>query len=178
MRNISVTTLSILVAVFILVTCGSAKAQYTGQTIDGTLVFGSNGANGGQSHWLNPSVTVPDTFSFGPDGANTDTAAFTDNTLTVTDVVSLNASGWEMTFSDTALPFTELMLVSDNFSPDITFSLSGGVITLDWVGTVSTGTNTAVFDIGPPSTVPEPGSLALLGTGALAFGRLLRRKRA
>jgi PEP-CTERM motif len=177
MRNITVTTLSILVAVFILATCGSARAQYTGQTIDGTLAFGPNGINGGQ-HWDPASVTVPGTFSFGPDGANTDTAAFTDNTLTVTDVVSLNANGWEMTFSDTALPFTELVLVSDNFSPDITFSLSGGVITLDWVGTLSTGTNTAVFDIGAPSTVPEPGSLALLGTGALAFGRLLRRKRA
>jgi hypothetical protein len=174
MRNLPVTTLSILVAVFILATCGSANAQYTGQTIDGTLAFGANGVDGNQA-WAPASVTVPGTF-FYQDDANTDTAAFTANTLTVTDVVAVNANGWQMTFSDSALPFTELSLVSDNFSPDITYSLSGGVITLDWVWTLSTGTNTAVFDIGTPSTVPEPGSLALLGTGALAFGLLLRRK--
>jgi hypothetical protein len=176
MRNISVTTASILAAIFILATCGSAKAQYTGQTIDGTLAFGANGDLGGQ-HWSPSSVIVPGTFLYDADPANTDTAAFTDNTLTVTDVVHENANGWEMTFSDTSLPFTELLLVSDNFSPDITFSLAGGVITLDWVGTLSPGTHTAVFDLGP-SPVPEPGSLALLGTGALAFCRLLRRKRA
>jgi len=175
MRYFSATTLSILVAVFILATCGSAKAQYTGQTIDGTLAFGPDGANGGQ-FWAPASETVPGTFMY-EDVVNTDTAAFTDNTLTVTDVVVPGgiANGWQMTFSDTALPFTELVLVSDNFSPDITYKLSGGVITLDWIGG-PTGTNTAVFDIGTPSTVPEPGSLALLGTGALAFGSLLRRK--
>jgi PEP-CTERM motif len=175
MRNIPVTTLSILVAVFILATCGSAKAQYTGQMIDGTLAFGPNGANGGQ-FWDSTSVTVPGTFLH-EDVANTDTAAFTDNTLTVTDEVNAGANsiGWQMQFSDSALPFTELMLVSDTFSPDITFSLSGGVITLDWIGTGSPGTNTAVFDLGP-SPVPEPGSLALMGTGALAFVRVLRRK--
>jgi hypothetical protein len=177
MRNKNLLTLSILPAVCLFLACGSAHAQYTGQTIDGTLAFGANGANGGQ-FWNPADVTVPGAFVYGPDGANTDTATFTDNTLTITDDVSTNANGWQMTFSDSALPFTGLTLVSESFSPDITYSLSSGVITLDWVGTLSPGTYSATFDIAGTSAVPEPGSLALFGTGLAAFSGLLRRRRA
>jgi hypothetical protein len=177
MRNNNLITISVMAAVFLLLACGSANAQYTGQTIDGTLAFGPNGATGG-NFWSSDTITAPGTFYY-QDDANIDTVAFTDNTLTVTDMVLQGASGWEMQFSDTALPFTDLTLVSDNFSPDITYSLSGGVITLDWTGTeAGARTDTATFDLASSSAVPEPSSLALLGTGIAAFGELLRRRRA
>jgi hypothetical protein len=162
----------------VLLASGIARADYTGQTINGTLAFGSNGANGGQ-FWVPSSIVVPGSF-FYQDGANIDTAAFTGTQLTVTDqVVSVGANGWEMTFAAPGSPFAVLNLVSSNFAPGITFNLTGGVITVDWVGTPTTGqTLTAVFDIAAVSPVPEPSSLALLGTGCLYGLNLIRRRRA
>jgi hypothetical protein len=162
----------------VLLASGIARADYTGQSINGTLAFGTNGANGGQ-FWVPSSIVVPNSF-FYQDGANIDTAAFSGTQLTITDQVLSNAGGWEMTFAAPGSPFTVLNLVSSSFAPGITFSLSGGVITVDWIGTGNGGqTLTAVFDIVPAaSPVPEPSSLALLGTGCLYGLNLIRRKRA
>jgi len=152
-----------------------AQADYTGQTIDGTLAFGPNGSFGGQ-FWSPASITDPGSF-FYEDGANIDTAVFTGTTLTITDQVIDTANGWEMTFSDPAMPFGTLSLVSTNFAPALTdFTVAGGVITVDWAGTGANGvTYTATFDIGPTAT-PEPGSLMLVGTGLIGLVGLRRRK--
>jgi hypothetical protein len=74
-----------------------------------------------------------------------------------------------MTFTDVTKQFTGLTLVSSDFSPGITYSLGGGTITADWLGTGTTGvTYTAVFNA---STVPEPSTWAmmLLGFAGLGF---------
>ena len=161
----------------VLLASGSARADYTGQTINGTLAFGSNGGNGGQ-FWVPSSIVVPGSF-FYQDGANIDTAAFSGTQLTITDQVLSGANGWEMTFAAPGSPFAVLNLVSSNFGPGVTFNLTGGVITVDWVGTLNGGqTLTAVFDIAAASPVPEPSSLALLGTGCLYGLNLIRRRRA
>lgn len=157
---------------------GIARADFTGQTINGTLAFGPNGGYGGQ-YWNPSSVVVPGSF-FYQDSANIDTAAFSGTQLTVTDQVFGGANGWEMTFAAPGMPFTVLNLVSSNFAPGITYNLAGGVITLDWVGVLTSGqTLSAVFDItSTPNPVPEPSAFALLGTGCLFGLNLIRRHRA
>lgn len=160
------------IAILALATATSARADYVGQTVSGTLAFGPNGAGGGQ-FWPSTSVVVPGSFTYS-DTFNIDTAQFTGSTLTVSDQVLNFAGGWQMTFTDASMPFTLLSLASSDFSPSLTYSLSGGTITLDWTGTSTLGTYSAVFTISP---VPEPDSLALLGSFLLGLG-LLRRKRA
>ena len=161
-----------------LLASGIARADFTGQTVNGTLAFGLNGFYGGQN-WNPSSVVVPGSF-FYQDSGNIDTAAFSGTQLTITDQVLNTANGWEMTFAAPGMPFTVLNLVSSNFAPGITYNLAGGVITLDWVGVLTSGqTLSAVFDIAStPNPVPEPSAFALLGTGCLFGLNLIRRQRA
>ena len=145
----------------------SRAASLSGDTIDGNLNFCTLG-NGGNV-FPTPSGTAPISFEYA-DGSNDDIATFTSTTLTVEDQVSDIACGWGMSFYDETTPFPSLTLISSNFSPDLTYDLIDGVISLNWDGASGPADFVAVFNIDGVLPMPEPGSLAMFGVG-LAGGR-------
>jgi hypothetical protein len=153
---------------------GSRAASLAGDTINGTLNFCALG-NGGNV-FSPASGTAPLSFQY-VDGSNTDTATFSATTLTVEDQVSDRACGWGMSFTDTSTPFSSLTLISSNFSPDLTFDFTGGVIDISWAGIAAGPADfIAVFAINGVLPTPEPGSLAVFGV-ALAGVGLIRQWR-
>ena len=147
-----------------------ALADLTGDNITGALNFCSLGSPG--NNFTPISGTAPIEFEFA-DGSNIDTAIFTANQLTIEDQITDFACGWGMSFTDTTNAITQLTLVSDNFSPDFTYDLTGGSISINWGGASGPADFTAVFDIGP---IPEPASLTLFGVGLTGLGWLRRRR--
>ena len=149
-----------------------AQADNTGAAVAGTLAFGPNGAFGGQ-YWSPPNTVIgPGLEYYYADAANIDTADFTATQLIINDMVQpdYNANGWKMTFSG----FSQMTLVSSDFAPGLTYSLSGGTIEVNWVGVSDAPHNfTAVFDV---TAVPEPGTYALMLAGLASLGFVARRR--
>lgn len=172
-----------------LLAASSAHAGLIGEQVTGRISFGGGGTNyfdpangyvpAGFLNVAGATVTIADPaqeFGF-EDSANRDIADFTDSQLVISDEVFSSAASWLMTFTSVnAGLFQGLSLVTDNFTPGLTYSLSGDTITIQWAGTNSEGNFQAVFDVRTAS-VPEPGALSLLGAGLVALGFCRRRKR-
>jgi hypothetical protein len=153
--------------------------QVTGDmNIGGTNYFDWNNgfvpAGYGNSQPGSTTVTIADPLiEFGyQDGSNTNTVDFTDTGFTLTDVSVEGSDPFPYTFVNDAFLGASIAQVSNTF-PNLSATLVGNTITLDFEGLPSPGTYTATFSL---TATPEPQSVFLVGS-ALALLAFATRKR-
>lgn len=171
-------------AVMAITMCGTAHAGLIGTTINGDLDIGINlfdPSNGfvpsGYENTAGPTVAISSTateFGFQDGNDILATADFTDTGFTLTEHTT-GIRGLTYIFVDTAFTGLSLKEISDSFSGDAV-SLTGDVLTIN-TPSVDAGLFSLSYDF--VSDVPEPSSLAMLGTSvlSLAFFGWRRRNR-
>lgn len=167
-----------------LLASASAFAGLIGATVTGSLVF-ENGilnrfdpGNGNvPAGYLNSSpgtntvVISGSATEFGYLGSSLITANFSDTQLFISTDYNLpsNYNPWTMTFSSAAFGGQALSLVSQTYTPGLTASLSGDLLTINWAGAaVFVGGMRATYNIAGAG-VPDGGAPVLMLAGAL-FG--------
>ena len=186
-------------AIAVLMSAGSAQAGMIGLSLDGTIAFGAGGT---EQEWGAPPVTIGSGLEFVDTSTkNFYSANFNDTQLIIHDVErpQQTSTGWEMTFAFLSpVDFKKVTLVYNDFGSNLTYSVSGNTLIVDWTGDAAYNALTrrerrtlgverfkAVFRVATTDEqvlpVPEPSALPLLATGLLAaasaFGWRWRRRR-
>lgn len=109
------------------------------------------------------------------DAFNLDTADFTGSTLTISDTGFAGGQApFEIKFTNT--DFTGFSMISNSLGAN--FSFAGDTLTIKFAGGDFMGQKTTVLSYAPIHTgvTPEPGTLALLGTGMLVAAGVVRKR--
>ena len=122
------------------------------------------------TEFLPAGVTTYSMSLTGPAGAAGSIAFAADNSV----VVFLN--GTEIGASDTFNALTDADFTLGSGSNTLTFVVTNDPTTPDLANPTALDFGGSVTFTPPPSTVPEPSSIALLGTGLLSIAGLTRRK--
>ena len=164
-----------------------------GLNLDGTIALGPGGT---EQEWGAPPVTIGAGLEFvGHASGNSYSANFNNTQLIVRDVERPHqtSTGWEMTFAFLSpADLKKVTLVYNNFGSNLTYSVLGNTLIVDWTGDAAYNALTvrerhalgverfkAVFRIAARTEqgllpVPEPGTFPLLAAGlfaaASAFG--------
>lgn len=170
----------------------NANALLLGQSVFGNLNFGASATNlfdpaniglsqGALNELSNP-VIVSGTQGEFTHVVNSVIGVFVqirdDNFTVSTDVATPPAASWSIALTSTAFIGLILTETSDNFvDGGVSGALAGDTLTLNWGGTSTSGFYQANFDLAAAVTsVPEPGTLPLIGLGLAAAGFASRRR--
>ena len=165
----------------------AAHAQFLGTQATGSIQFNGAGPNyfdpanglvpaGYSNSTQGTTVTVAEPaieFGLNEAGFNFDTVNITNTTIILTDTVSNGAFPFLVTLTDTAFAGITFTKTSDTTN-SFTFSRTGNTLSLNFAGTPTNGTYTAIFT----AVTPEPGSVALLAGLAVTGVGFVRRRRA
>ena len=172
-----------------IVATAPAFAGLIGATVTGTLSFNGGGGNsfdpatgfvppgyGNSAPGNHVNVLISGAaseFGFGDAFTNPIVANFTDTQLIISSTYLIPSNStvlfpWMMTFSSSAFSGQSLGLVGQTYTPGLTSSLVGNLVTINWAGG-SGGPNTpmqATFNIGTLG-VSDNGATALMLVGVL-----------
>ena len=122
-------------------------------------------------------VTIGAEIEFGvSDGIILYSFDFSGTGLSITNVSNGTETGFVATFTDSG--FSGLNLATVTALTGFSLGLSGSKLTVTFVGDTPEGTHSGAYSLTAPSPgpVPEPGTLALIGTGVLGAAGAIRRR--
>ncbi len=176
--------------VFAYFSATSLRADLLGTHVSGSLTFSGGSVNyfdplrgfvpTGYGNSVSPTnVTVGSDIEFGfKDFNNRDSANFTATGLAVRDVclADLHCSGsvpFQMRFTD--LTFSSAALLTNDLG--VTFDFRGNTLTINYLPSPVRDDNAvAIFSLETAAATPEPGTIALVGTGIVGATGAIRRR--